>query len=119
MKNAEIAKMLFELAEIFGMQNIPFKPRAFERASESIASLDEDIEDIYKKGGINALEEIQGVGRGIAERIEEYIKTGKMDEYDKMKKKFPGRSRRAVKNSTISIKRLKRDLLRSRNLNMG
>jgi len=31
MKNQEIAKILFEMAEVFQMQNIPFTPRAFEK----------------------------------------------------------------------------------------
>lgn len=87
--NQEIAKIFFELAEIYGMDEVPFKPRAFERASQSINSLDEDVSAIYKKEGIKGLEKIPGVGRGIAERIEEYLKTGKMKEYDKLKKKFP------------------------------
>ena len=89
MMNQEIAKILFEMAEIFEMQNIPFKPRAFERASESIGSMEEDIADIYKEGGLKALEKIPGVGRGIAERIEEYLKTGHIREYSQIKKKFP------------------------------
>ena len=89
MKNQEISKILFELAEIYSMQDIPFRPRAFEKASESISSLDRDVGDIYKKEGLGGLEKIPGVGRGIAERIEEYLKTGRMREYDEMKKKFP------------------------------
>ncbi|OGF82579.1 DNA polymerase III [Candidatus Giovannonibacteria bacterium RIFCSPLOWO2_01_FULL_46_13] len=88
-KNEEIAKILFELAEMYEMQNIPFKPRVFERASESVASLEDDVADLYKEGGLKALEGIPSVGRGIAERIEEYLKTGEMKEYNQIKKKFP------------------------------
>lgn len=89
MHNQEIAKILFELAELYDMKGVQFKPRALERASETIDSLQEDIADIYKAGGIKALENIPGVGRGIAERIEEYLKTGRITEYEQMKKKFP------------------------------
>src|SRR3989344_2786300 len=89
MKNKEIAKILFELSELYEMKNVPFKPRALERASETIDSLTEDVIDIYKEGGIKALENIPGVGRGIAERIEEYLKAGRIKEYENMKKKFP------------------------------
>ena len=71
------------------MQEVPFKPRAFERASESVGSLDKDIAAAYKEEGIAGLEKIPGVGRGIAERIEEYLKTGRIREYDALKKKFP------------------------------
>ena len=71
------------------MQEVPFKPRAFERASESVGSLDRDVAAIYKTEGLSGLEKIPGVGKGIAERIEEYLKTGRIMEYDALKKKFP------------------------------
>ena len=89
MKNQELAKILFEFAELYDMQEIPFKPRAFERASEALTALDRDVEDIYKKEGLKGLQEIPAVGRGIAERIEEYLKTGRVREYNALKKKFP------------------------------
>lgn len=71
------------------MKGIPFKPRAYEKAALIIESLNEDIEDIYKEGGVNALVEIQGIGEGMAERIEEYIKTGHIKDYEKLKKQVP------------------------------
>ena len=71
------------------MQGTLFKPRAFERASEALAALNRDVEDIYKKEGLQGLQEIPAVGRGIAERIAEYLKTGRIREYDALKKKFP------------------------------
>ncbi len=89
MKNQELAKILFEFAEFYDMQEVPFKPRAFERASESVGSLDRDVAAIYKTEGLSGLEKIPGVGKGIAERIEEYLKTGRIMEYDALKKKFP------------------------------
>jgi len=38
MHNQEISKILFELAELYEMKNVPFKPRALLRASETIHS---------------------------------------------------------------------------------
>ncbi|MBI2041502.1 MAG: DNA polymerase/3'-5' exonuclease PolX [Candidatus Nealsonbacteria bacterium] len=87
--NQELAKILFEMAELLEMKEVPFKPRAFEKAAHSLEALDENISEIYKKGGIKALEEIPGVGKGIAERIEEFIKTGKIKDYDRLKKEMP------------------------------
>jgi DNA polymerase (family 10) len=49
----------------------------------------ENAAKIYEKGGLKALEEIPGVGKGIAEKIAEYIKTGKIKEYELLKKKMP------------------------------
>ncbi|MDP3784617.1 MAG: DNA polymerase/3'-5' exonuclease PolX [bacterium] len=89
MKNQELAKILFEFGELYDMQEVPFKPRAFERASESVGSLDKDIAAVYTEEGVAGLEKIPGVGKGIAERIEEYLRTGRIKEYDALKKKFP------------------------------
>lgn len=89
MSNQEIATILFEMAELYKMAGVEFKPRAYEKAALSVEALDEDIREIYKKGGIKALLQIPGVGRGIAEHIEEYIKTGHFKEYERLKKKVP------------------------------
>ncbi len=89
MINQEIAKILYEMALLLEMDDVPFKPRAFEKASLSIEALDEDVREIYTRGGLKALEEIPDVGRGIAERIEEYIKTHHIKDYERLKKKVP------------------------------
>jgi len=89
MKNAEVAKILAEIGEYLEMQDVAFKPRAYQKAAEVIADLQESLADIYKKGGLKALEEIPGVGVSIAEKIEELLKTGKLKYYTKIKKQMP------------------------------
>ena len=71
------------------MKEVGFKPRAYEKAADSIESLAEDIGNIYKHGGLKALEDIPGVGPSIGEKIEEYIKTKQVKEYKKLKKEIP------------------------------
>ncbi len=82
-------KILYEMAVLLEIKEVAFKPQAYERAAYSIESFGEDVAEIYKKGGLKALEDIPGVGQGIAERIEEYIKTGRIADYEKLKKEFP------------------------------
>ncbi len=89
MRNSEVAKILEEIGSYLDMQGIAFKPRAYEKAAQTIAGLEEEVESIYKKGGIKALEEIPGVGVSIAEKIEELIKTGRLKYYEGLKKKAP------------------------------
>ncbi len=89
MANQELSKILYEMALLLDMEGVPFKPRAFEKASLSIGALDGDVGDIYKRGGLKALEEIPDVGRGIAERIEEYLKTHHVKDYERLKRKVP------------------------------
>ncbi len=87
--NQTIAEVLGEIATYLEMQDVPFKPRAYEKVAGVIAGLEEEVEEIYKKGGIKALEGIPGVGKGIAERIEELLKTGRIKDYERLKKKTP------------------------------
>ncbi|MDP3799975.1 MAG: DNA polymerase/3'-5' exonuclease PolX [bacterium] len=89
MINSEIAKIFKEISILFAMQEVAFKPQAFERAATNIENLGEDLKDIYKRGGTKALEEIQGVGKSMSEMIEEYIKTKKIKEHLALKKKIP------------------------------
>ncbi len=89
MDNKEIAKILYEISEYLAMDDIPFKPAAFEKAAISIESLEEDMRDIYKREGLKGLLVIPGVGKGIAEIIEELLKTGKTRYYQQLKKKMP------------------------------
>ncbi len=89
MTNKEISKILYEISQILEIQDVPFKPRAYEKAAMNIETMDEEAEEIYKKGGRKALEEIPGVGSSIAEKIEELLKTGRLKYYTDLKKKFP------------------------------
>jgi len=89
MDNKEIAKILYEISEYLAMDDVPFKPAAYERAGLSIETLGEDVGDIYKREGLKGLLEIPGVGKAIAERIEELLKTGKTRYYEQLKKKMP------------------------------
>lgn len=89
MRNQDIANILYEIGQYLEMEGVEFKPRAYEKAAHSVESLEEDVTDIYKKGGFDALKEIPGVGESIAEKIEEFLKTGKVKHHDDLKKKYP------------------------------
>ncbi len=87
--NHELTKIFREIAVILEMKGVQFKPRAYEKVAYAIESLEEDVTEIYKNGGLKALEEIPGVGASIGEKIEEYIKTGYIKDYQKLKKDLP------------------------------
>ncbi|KKR47047.1 MAG: PHP domain protein [Parcubacteria group bacterium GW2011_GWB1_40_14] len=87
--NQDIAHILYQIAEYLAMEEIPFKPRAYEKVARTIESTEESVEQIYKSGGLKALKEIPGVGTSIAETIEELIKTGHSKYYEELKKKTP------------------------------
>lgn len=89
MNNKEIAKIFYQMADYLKMDNIDFKPFAYERAALSLEGLNEDVADIYKKGGVKALQEIPGIGKSLAGQIEEFLKTGKIKDYEKFSKRLP------------------------------
>ena len=109
MSNQKIAKIFYELADYYEMDGnaIPFKPQAYRKAAAMIESLKSDIGEVYQRGGIEALMEIPGVGEGIAKKIEEYIKTGKIKEYEKFKKKIPIDLDNIVKVEGMGVKKAK------------
>ncbi len=87
--NQSIAELLREIGEYLEMQSVPFKPRAYEKAAGVIEALEEEVVDVYKKGGLKSLENIPGVGVSIAEKIEELLKTGRVKYYEQLKKTTP------------------------------
>jgi len=89
MKNREVASMFYEMADVLELQGVEWKPNAYRKAARAIESLSEPIEEIYAKGGIKALLQIPGVGKNLALKIEEFLKTGKIKAYNKLAKKIP------------------------------
>lgn len=89
MINQKIAKIFFQMSEYYVMKDVAFKPQAYEKAARLIESMEGDLQDVYKKDGVDGLMKIEGIGQGLAEKIEEFIKTGKVKEYEKLKKECP------------------------------
>ncbi len=89
MDNQEIAQVLYQMAELLEILDVPFKPRAYQRAAMAIESLPEEVSEIYLQGGESALEEIAGVGKSIAEKIIELLQTGRLKALVELKKKVP------------------------------
>ena len=89
MKNQSLAKMFYEIAEYLEMDGVPFKPYAYQKAAMTLEALKEDVEDVYRQGGVKALRALPGVGDAIAKKIEEYVTTGRLRYYEEFKEKMP------------------------------
>ncbi len=89
--NKEIAKNLYQIAKILelGKEKDRFRIIAYERVAQTIENYPEEITEIYKKGGIDALNNIPGVGQSIAEKIEEMLKTGRLKYLKEIQKDVP------------------------------
>ena len=78
-KNREIAGILYQMAELLELHaENRFKIIAYSRAARAIESLTEDIEQVCRDG---RLEGIPGVGKAIAEKIKEYLRTGRIQSH--------------------------------------
>ena len=90
MKNIELSRIFNEMYYMLNAdEKARFEALAYQRAARSIESMQDDISEIYEKNGINGLMKIPGIGKGLAEHIEEYLTTGKIEKYEELKKKFP------------------------------
>ncbi len=87
MKNAQIAKIFRDIAKLLELKgDNPFRIRAYERAALNIDSLAEDLEVFLKRGELTS---ISGIGKDLALKIEEIIKTGTLSFYEDLKKQIP------------------------------
>ncbi|HMK56817.1 MAG TPA: DNA polymerase/3'-5' exonuclease PolX [Dissulfurispiraceae bacterium] len=86
MKNQEIAKIFNEIADILEIKNDnPFRIRAYRRAALNVEGLTSNIEDLPD----DELIKIPGVGKDLAAKITEYIKTGRVAAHEELKKEVP------------------------------
>jgi hypothetical protein len=66
-------------------QDNPYRVAAYRRAADAVAALDRDLRDIMDGGGVEALEQIPGVGAGIAAALAEMIRTGRWGYLDRLR----------------------------------
>src|SRR5687768_11033901 len=81
---AEAFTMVADLLEIKG--EIVYKTLAYRKAADSLLNLGREASEYWKEG---KLEEIPGVGKAIAEKIDELLSTGKLEFLEKLKKEIP------------------------------
>ena len=84
MKNLEIAEIFNNMADILEIKGEnPFRIRAYRKAAQNIEGLSEDVRKIARE---KKLENLPGIGKDLAGKIEEYIATNKIKAYEKLKK---------------------------------
>ena len=87
--NKKIADMFREISYILDYEGVKWKPRAYQRAAITLETLDEDVKDIYEREGVEGLINLPGIGRDLAQKIVEFLETGKIEYYEELKKKYP------------------------------
>ncbi|MCM8821746.1 MAG: DNA polymerase/3'-5' exonuclease PolX [Candidatus Omnitrophica bacterium] len=105
MKNNEIADLFDEIADVLEFTgDSVFKINAYRKAARRIREASEDIEQLYQAG---QLSKIPGIGKGIAEHIEEYLKTGRISKYKNLISEIPPTFVEMMKIPNLGPKTLK------------
>src|SRR5688572_15366152 len=81
---AEAFTLVADLSEIKG-ENI-YKTLAYRKAADSLLGLGREASEYWKEGKLG---DIPGVGKAISEKIDELMKTGKLNFLEKLKKEVP------------------------------
>ena len=86
MSNIEVAAVLYEVADLLEIKGVRFKPHAYRRAAQEIETLPEDIADVTREG---RLDEVPGVGKGIAGKVREVVETGDLAYLSSLREELP------------------------------
>jgi len=86
MKNLEISEIFRSIAHLLEIKgDNPFRIRAYERAAQNVESI-ENIEEYLEEDKLNT---IPGIGKDLADKIKEYITTGRIKHFEDIKKQIP------------------------------
>lgn len=86
-RNLELARIFTEIADVLEIkQESTFRVNAYRRAARALESLGEDVAAIAERG---ELRKIGGIGQSLAEKIEEYLRTGTIAYHEELRAAMP------------------------------
>ncbi len=86
--NEEVATLLDEFTMLLEAKGVEYKPRAYERAADSIREHTVDVESLAADGA-EAVAEIDDVGDAISAKVVEYVETGSIEELEELRAELP------------------------------
>lgn len=104
MNKNEIAAVFREIGLFLELKGEnPFKVRAYNSAARILELLTDDLERLVQNKGLN---EIKGIGKTLAENIEELVLTGKLDLYNELRASIPDGLIEMLKISGLGPKKI-------------
>jgi DNA polymerase (family 10) len=86
--NEDIAVIFEEIADLLEIENAnPFRVRAYRNAARTIRNLSQELEDLAAGG--KDLTELPGIGKDLAGKIQEILKTGASKALNKLHRAVP------------------------------
>ncbi len=87
MNNQQVAEVFATIADMLQIKGeIIHRVLSYRRAGESIAALGEDINDLWRE---ERLTEIPGIGKTLAAKIDELLRTGQLEFYERLAEEVP------------------------------
>ena len=87
MTNRELADTFNLIADLLQIKGeVVYKFLAYRKAAENLIDLGRDVNDVWEEG---KLEDIPGVGKAIAAKIDELLRTGKLEFLENVKQEIP------------------------------
>jgi DNA polymerase (family 10) len=83
----QLAQIFRAMANLLASQRAnPYRVRAYRKAADSILTVTGDLADLAAR---HQLQEIPGIGRDLAVKIEEFLATGTIRAYEELKTPLP------------------------------
>jgi DNA polymerase (family 10) len=87
MNNHQVAEIFAAMADMLAIQGESYhRIMAYRRAAENVAVLGRPLEEVWQAG---ELEAIPGIGKTLAAKIDELMRTGRLEAYEKLQAQVP------------------------------
>ena len=87
MKNRDIAELFERIADALEIEGeTGFKVVAYRKGARVLRDLTEDVAAVAAEGRLRS---IPGIGEGLAKKVDEYLRTGRMAKHDEVMAKVP------------------------------
>lgn len=85
--NEQVAEIFQRMADLLqAKQENPYRVRAYRRAADALVAFEENLDAVAIRG---ELQQIPGIGRDLALKIQEYLKSGTIEAYEALRKPLP------------------------------
>lgn len=85
--NQQLATIFRSMADLLAAQRAnPYRVRAYRHAADALLALEEDVAVVAQR---QKLEEIDGIGKDLAKKIDEFLETGTIRAYEELRLHSP------------------------------
>ncbi|MGD8463444.1 MAG: DNA polymerase/3'-5' exonuclease PolX [Anaerolineae bacterium] len=103
--NSEVAQVFSEVADLLEIEGAnEFRIRAYRKAARTIRGYPHSMSDLVEEG--QDLTELSGIGKDLASKIEEIVKTGGLRQLEEVKQRTPASLAKMLKIEGLGPKRV-------------